>query len=218
MIKNIFLDAGGVILKENNFESNSAIKITKIINQYKNYSVENYWNDVNEAVYRFVPNVYNYVLFKNLENMEIYNISKVKYKNEVKSYNFLELMDGIRDFLKEFSKFYEISSLEQYGIEFKKKKKKEELLEYFAYKEIQDNYKVTKPDPRYFEQILKNCNCLPEESLMIGDRIDKDIIPAKIIGMKTGIHKNQEPRIPEEIAEITVNDLMEIKKERINEL
>ena len=70
---------------------------------------------------------------------------------------------------------------------------------------------------------MKKCNCNAEESIMVGDRIDKDIIPAKLIGMKTirirtGIHKNQEPRTPDEIAEITVNKLREIRISWIREL
>ena len=55
---------------------------------------------------------------------------------------------------------------------------------------------------------------------MVGDRIDKDIIPAKMVGMKTiriktGIHKNQEPRIPKEIPDKTVEKIKEIKMETI---
>jgi ribonucleotide monophosphatase NagD (HAD superfamily) len=55
---------------------------------------------------------------------------------------------------------------------------------------------------------------------MVGDRIDKDIIPAKMVGMKTirvktGIHKNQKPRIPEEIPDLTVNEIEEITMEKI---
>jgi ribonucleotide monophosphatase NagD (HAD superfamily) len=51
---------------------------------------------------------------------------------------------------------------------------------------------------------------------MVGDRIDKDIIPAKMIGMKTiriksGIHKNQEPRTPDEMPDLSINELNEIK-------
>ena len=89
--------------------------------------------------------------------------------------------------------------------------------------EIQDDYKITKPDTRYFEAILKKCNSKAEESIMIGDRIDKDVIPAKLIGMKTirvktGIHRMQEPRTPDEIADITVNKLCEIKMEEIKML
>jgi FMN phosphatase YigB (HAD superfamily) len=155
MIENIFLDAGGVILNERNFEENSARIITKIINIYnKNYSIENYWNDTEEAVYRFVPKVYDYILYKNIDE-SIFKESKGQYKTELKELktNF-ELFDGLRDFLNEFSKYYKIGILGQYGIDFKNYLKEENLLQYFTYTEIQDDYKITKPDPRYFEMIL----------------------------------------------------------------
>jgi FMN phosphatase YigB (HAD superfamily) len=125
-------------------------------------------------------------------------------------------MDGIKDFLINYSKDYAIGILGQYGNDFKKYLEEENILKYFTFREIQDDYKITKPDTRYFEAILKRCNCKAEESIMVGDRIDKDIIPAKLIGMKTvrvkvGIHKNQEPRIPEEIPDLTVQNIKEIK-------
>jgi HAD superfamily hydrolase (TIGR01549 family) len=44
---------------------------------------------------------------------------------------------------------------------------------------------VAKPYRRIFEIALNRANCIPEQSVMIGDRIDNDIIPAKAIGMKT---------------------------------
>jgi hypothetical protein len=121
-IKNIFLDAGGVILNEAALEENSARIITGILQGHcKGYTVHNYREDAEEAVYRFVPNVYDYVLYKN-------------------------------------------------------------LLRYFAYPEIQDDYPITKPDPRYFE---------------------------------TGLHKNQEPRVPGEFPGLTVDSLAEISMEAV---
>ena len=44
---------------------------------------------------------------------------------------------------------------------------------------------LTKPDPRFFEYALEKTGCLPGESVMIGDRLDNDIAPAKSVGMKT---------------------------------
>ena len=69
---------------------------------------------------------------------------------------------------------------------------------------IGPDFKITKPDPRYLEQITRKIGALPDECIMVGDRIDKDIIPAKQLGMKTillrtGIHKYQKPRVPFEI-------------------
>ena len=222
MILNIFLDAGGVILDETEFENNSAEIITEIIHRHnKKYVMENYWKDVEEAVYRFVPKVYDYVLYKNIGHIENFRAAKQEYKNKIKLNNTLELMDGITEFLVDFSKNYRIGILGQYGIAFRDFLENKNILKYFTYKEIQDDYKTTKPDIRYFEAVLKNCNCKAEECIMIGDRIDKDIIPAKLVGMntirvKTGIHRNQEPRTPDETADVTVNKLGEIKREAIN--
>ena len=44
---------------------------------------------------------------------------------------------------------------------------------------------VSKPDRRIFEIALERSGCKPENAVMIGDRIDNDIVPAKQLGMKT---------------------------------
>lgn len=44
---------------------------------------------------------------------------------------------------------------------------------------------ISKPDQRIFEIALQRANCLPGEAVMIGDRLDNDILPAKALGMKT---------------------------------
>jgi HAD superfamily hydrolase (TIGR01549 family) len=222
MIKNIFLDAGGVILDETEFEETSSKIISNIIKDYNvNYSIKNYWKDVDEAVYRFVPKVYDFILYKNINNLNDFRKIKAQYKNVLKQSNIkYKLMDGIQDFLKIFSGQYKIGILGQYGKDFRQYLEEIGLFQYFTFTEIQDDYKITKPDTRYFEAILEKCKCKPEESIMVGDRIDKDIIPAKMVGMKTirvkiGIHKNQEPRTPDEISDLTVKNIEEIKMETI---
>ena len=219
-IKNIFLDAGGVILNESSFEEKSADLITEIINDYNSsYSLSGYWSDVEEAVYRFVPKVYDYILYKNIDNINDYTKAKDLYKKNLKKANLeFQLMDGIKDFLMAFSDVYQIGILGQYGKDFKEYLEETNVLRYFTFTEIQDNYDLTKPDPRYFAAILNSCECKAAESIMIGDRIDKDIIPAKMtrmktIRLKTGLHKNQEPRIPEEIPDLTVEKIKDIKPE-----
>ncbi|MBP1584162.1 MAG: HAD family hydrolase [Lachnospiraceae bacterium] len=42
-----------------------------------------------------------------------------------------------------------------------------------------------KPDPAIFTMALEKAGCRPEDAVMIGDRLDNDIIPAKKLGMKT---------------------------------
>jgi len=44
---------------------------------------------------------------------------------------------------------------------------------------------ISKPDLRLFEIAVKKAGTSPARSVMIGDRLDNDIIPAKALGMKT---------------------------------
>ena len=44
---------------------------------------------------------------------------------------------------------------------------------------------IAKPDLRIFELALERANCSPHNAVMIGDRLDNDIIPAKHMGLKT---------------------------------
>lgn len=44
---------------------------------------------------------------------------------------------------------------------------------------------MAKPDPAIFLWALKKARCDPQDAVMIGDRIDNDILPAHSIGMRT---------------------------------
>ena len=44
---------------------------------------------------------------------------------------------------------------------------------------------ISKPDPAIFRLALEQANCAAEDAVMIGDRLDNDIIPAKQLDMHT---------------------------------
>jgi len=44
---------------------------------------------------------------------------------------------------------------------------------------------LEKPDPAIFRLALTRAECAPEEAVMIGDRLDNDIRPARLQGWKT---------------------------------
>ncbi len=45
--------------------------------------------------------------------------------------------------------------------------------------------KFLKPDPRAFLAVLEKLKIKPEETLMVGDELERDLIPAKKLGMET---------------------------------
>ncbi len=74
-----------------------------------------------------------------------------------------------------------------------------------------------KPDSRIFELALNRAKCRAQDAVMIGDRLDNDIFPAKKMGMKTvhikqGFGAYQAPRSEEYKADITLNNLTELLK------
>lgn len=74
---------------------------------------------------------------------------------------------------------------------------------------------VAKPDKRIFEIALGKSGCKANRSVMIGDRIDNDIVPAKSLGMFTvwirqGFGQYWHIKNEAEKADYTVNSLREL--------
>jgi len=74
---------------------------------------------------------------------------------------------------------------------------------------------LEKPNPAIFRLALEQAQCEPHQVMMIGDRIDNDIRPAKLLGWKTirllqGFARVQKPRNLEEEPDFTVSNLGEI--------
>jgi HAD superfamily hydrolase (TIGR01662 family) len=74
---------------------------------------------------------------------------------------------------------------------------------------------VRKPDPAIFQMALKQANCEARDAVMVGDRIDNDVAPAKALGMKTihvrqGGSGRQQPRSAEETPDASVATIGEV--------
>lgn len=74
---------------------------------------------------------------------------------------------------------------------------------------------VAKPDKRIFEIALQQAGCKLEEAVMVGDRLDNDIVPANEIGMytiwiKQGNWKDACPTEELEQPDMTVENLSEL--------
>ena len=72
-----------------------------------------------------------------------------------------------------------------------------------------------KPDKEIFERAFKLAECTAQESVMVGDRLDNDIIPAKSVGMKTvwvknGLAKYQAADLGKGVADYQIRSLSEL--------
>lgn len=74
----------------------------------------------------------------------------------------------------------------------------------------------SKPDPRAFLSAAEALGAAPAECIMVGDRIDNDIAPAKALGMaaiqlRGGRHRRQRPRHRAEEPDAVVTDVPELE-------
>ena len=76
---------------------------------------------------------------------------------------------------------------------------------------------VAKPDKAIFEKALEMAKCVAQEAIMIGDRLDNDISPAKKLGMQTiwvrqGFAIYQDLQLAECQPDYIVDNLSELKE------
>lgn len=86
------------------------------------------------------------------------------------------------------------------------------LARYFHHREVSGTHGFRKPDLRLFLRCCEDLRVPPEACIMVGDRIDNDIAPARVLGMRTilfrtGRHIAQQPRSWEEAPDAEVRDV-----------
>lgn len=91
------------------------------------------------------------------------------------------------------------------------------LLHYFDVIAASAELGVTKPDARIFEKAFELAGCTADDAVMVGDRLDNDMIPAKSLGMQTvwirkGISAKQNLALGNGFADWAIDNLSDLKK------
>lgn len=125
-----------------------------------------------------------------------------------------KLYPGVSNILKKLSQKYKIGIIANQPFGTADRLKEWNIYEYFDVICASAEEKCAKPNLKLFEIALAKADCAPDNAVMIGDRIDNDIIPAGQLGMKTvwikqGLskyYKNESKFIPN----VIVNSLDEL--------
>ena len=91
-----------------------------------------------------------------------------------------------------------------------KKLEKSNIAHYFHNIVTSESVGVKKPNPIIFNHALKLANTTPENSMMIGDNYEADILGAHQIGMKTIFFNYHQEKISQNNT-ISISKLIEIK-------
>ena len=196
----LFFDVGSTLVNESLVYKNRMNYVAKTANVTYEY------------VYRMAMNFYRQNKKGDLEVMKLLNVEMPEWKFEDEI-----LYKDSEECLKSLNRRYKIGIIANQALGTEKRLEKLGILKYIDLIIASAEEGVAKPDKRIFEIALNRAKCEPRQSVMIGDRIDNDIVPAKEIGMHTiwikqGFGQYWNITSEKEKADYEVDNLMEICK------
>lgn len=198
IIKWIFFDIGSTLVDESVAYKN---RIERTISN-TDVSYDEFYQRMVE-ISKHSQNAYNLVLTE-------YGLNKVTWNSDDEF-----VYPEAENCLSELSKHYKIGIIANQNFGSQERLDKLGLLKYIDLVIASAEEGVAKPDLRIFEIALSKADCKAEESVMVGDRLDNDIVPANKIGMKTvwikqGLGGLSTPMTQEEQPNYTVSNLSEL--------
>lgn len=197
-IKWLFFDVGSTLVDESLVYENRMRNVAQIAGVTYDY------------VFETAMEFYRHNQKGDLETMKLLNVEKPKWRFEDEI-----LYNDTEECLKRLSKKYQIGVIANQSLGTADRLKKFGVLKYIDLVIASAEEGVAKPDKRIFEIALDRAKCNPAQSVMIGDRIDNDIIPAKKLGMNTiwikqGFGKYWDITSEDEKADYVVDSLLDI--------
>lgn len=167
-------------------------------------------NEPYEKIYEIAMSFYRQNKKGDLEAAKVLGLPKPiwYFEDEV-------LYEAARECVERLSKKYKIGIIANQPLGTKERLAQHGIIEYIDLVVASAEEGVAKPDKRIFEIALEKSNCKPSDVVMIGDRIDNDIIPANLLGIHTiwikqGFGKYWNITQDIEKAEAVVNNLIEL--------
>ena len=205
-IKAVLFDVGGPLDTETIMDR---MIDEQIVASFRNHGVaitnEQYEAANSWVVEVFAPKIYHSIMWRIadgdqelIDKVEAELMETVPQRNEARGD--FELREGMPELLAELSNdglllglaanqpTVALENMERLGI-----------LKYFKYREVSGSIKLRKPDPRLLLHSCEGLGVEPQEAIMVGDRIDNDIVPARMLDMTairfvSGRHTEQKPR------------------------
>jgi len=168
-----------------------------------------------EAVGCYAPSMFSYVIWRLTgPEKELFYKLRAEFDN-FDFYEYYRIQPEAIDLLARLHTKFKLGIAANQPKAVHKYLEEEGLLKFFDSKMVSDEIGYSKPDVRMFLKVLENLDSIPESSAMVGDRQDNDIIPAKLIGMKTirlliGPHRDQKVRYPNEGPDYAIDRLSDL--------
>lgn len=221
-IKAILFDIGGPIDSE--ILNDKLLKL-HFIEEFSKHNITINDSDIENCLERLITNFDKNIYLSLCDNFSNNNdhIKKSVYKNILcrsKERDLIrnapEISDDVIGVLKHLSKYYKLGVVANQTLDALKLLKDTGINKYFDNFEVSDSIGLEKPDKRIFLHVMNILKVSADECIMIGDRIDNDIIPANKLNIfsirfKTGRFSHQNPRNVSEKPKFEINNLLELK-------
>ena len=145
-----------------------------------------------------------------LEALSLYGLERPAWRTDLEA-----LYPQTKEILEQLGQEYKLGIIANQLPGLEERLKDFGILDYFDAIFSSADLGLAKPNPAIFRLALQKTNCLPQQAIMIGDRLDNDIVPAKRIGMKTiwikqGFSRLAQVKNLEERADWTVEKLTDV--------
>lgn len=199
----------------------------QIMSSFRNHgvdiSVDEYADANRWAIEVFAPNPYQAIIWKISKGseklvsaVESELLKTVTHRNDARGA--FELREGILELIEKlWNENFLLGLAANQPTGSLETMKRLGILKYFKYQEVSGSTGLRKPDPRLLLQSCKGLGVTPQEAIMVGDRIDNDIVPAKTLGMiairvVSGRHANQQARSGHEQPDADVHNVMQLEQ------
>jgi putative hydrolase of the HAD superfamily len=221
--KTILWDVGGPIVNEELLLPKWEVALIEAATEATGTPIprETFDRITREAIDSYAPFIFRSIMYRLVGEIDDLFVEGFRlFKEKMPTYS-MTLQPGIYDLLKELVKKLPMGVVANQDDGLVERLQELDIEDCFEIILCPGDYGFYKPDTRAFLRVLEYLEVEPHDALMVGDRIDNDIIPAKMLGMKTlhfrtGLLRNQRLRTPDERPDWTVTkieDMISILRE-----
>ncbi|KPL18563.1 MAG: hypothetical protein AMJ92_07290 [candidate division Zixibacteria bacterium SM23_81] len=188
----IFIDIGGPILDDGPLFRYLAEALQRILREQGHRVTEESFHKAMRLGWRQgAPSTLDFIVRHFTLSEEEFRGAKEAYwqvyrdlSNE--EYRSLQILrPGVPQALRELSSRFELATLSNNIVRVKGLLEDYGIAGFFSASGISEEVGYSKPDLRLFQHVLRQADCRPEEAMMVGDRLDNDILPAQSLGLMT---------------------------------
>jgi HAD superfamily hydrolase (TIGR01549 family) len=209
----LFFDLGNTLISE---EAATDCRIRQLGSSFeqhgRRYSLEEVRCALQKASAEFAPRLITGAIEKLTDDPELRKLieAEARYPKELEA-----PYEGAEQTLRTLSSRYGIGVIANQSAGTQERLTKWGLMPFISICLSSADAGLEKPDPAIFQLALSRAICRPSQAVMIGDRLDNDVRPARLQGWKTiriaqGLARFQSPRDSFDEADVTIANVKEL--------